>query len=47
MSDTPRQLRFGLVTRFFAAAAHLKLDRVEAALTLKDLAALPGNRFRP
>jgi proteic killer suppression protein len=25
--------------------ARLKLDRVEAALTLKDLAALPGNRF--
>ncbi len=26
-------------------AAHLKLDRLEAAMTLKDLAALPGNRF--
>ena len=26
-------------------AARLKLDRVDAALTLKDLAALPGNRF--
>jgi proteic killer suppression protein len=26
-------------------AARLKLDRVEAAQTLKDLAALPGNRF--
>jgi proteic killer suppression protein len=25
--------------------ARLKLDRVEAALTLKDLTALPGNRF--
>ena len=25
--------------------AHLKLDRLEAAHTLKDLAALPGNRF--
>ena len=25
--------------------ARLKLDRLEAALTLKDLAALPGNRF--
>ena len=25
--------------------ARLKLDRVEAALTLKDLAALPGNRL--
>ena len=26
-------------------AAPLKLDRLEAALTLSDLAALPGNRF--
>ena len=26
-------------------AARLKLDRVEAAHTLMDLAALPGNRF--
>ena len=26
-------------------SAHLKLDRLEAALSLKDLAALPGNRF--
>src|ERR1700730_3735600 len=26
-------------------AARLKLDRVEAAHTLKDLTALPGNRF--
>ena len=26
-------------------AARLKLDRVEAAHRLKDLAALPGNRF--
>ena len=25
--------------------ARLKLDRIEAALRLKDLAALPGNRF--
>jgi proteic killer suppression protein len=25
--------------------ASLKLDRLEAATTLKDLAALPGNRF--
>jgi proteic killer suppression protein len=25
--------------------ARLKLDRLEAALTAKDLAALPGNRF--
>lgn len=26
-------------------AAQLKLDRLEAAMSLKDLAALPGNRF--
>jgi proteic killer suppression protein len=26
-------------------AARLKLDRLEAATTLKDLATLPGNRF--
>lgn len=26
-------------------AARLKLDRLEAAMTLGDLAALPGNRF--
>lgn len=26
-------------------AARLKLDRLEAAATLADLAALPGNRF--
>jgi toxin HigB-1 len=26
-------------------AAHLKLDRLEAAVSLKDLSALPGNRF--
>ena len=26
-------------------ATRLKLDRIEAAHTLKDLAALPGNRF--
>ena len=26
-------------------SARLKLDRVEAATALKDLAALPGNRF--
>jgi plasmid maintenance system killer protein len=27
------------------AAARLKLDRLEAAATIGDLAALPGNRF--
>lgn len=26
-------------------AAHLRLDRLEAAVALSDLAALPGNRF--
>jgi proteic killer suppression protein len=26
-------------------AAYLKLDRLEAAVELRDLAALPGNRF--
>jgi len=29
----------------FERAARLKLDRLEAAATLRDLAALPGNRF--
>jgi proteic killer suppression protein len=29
----------------FERAAHLKLDRMEAAVSLGDLAALPGNRF--
>jgi len=29
----------------FERAAHLKLDRLEAATSLRDLAALPGNRF--
>lgn len=28
-------------------AAHLKLDRLEAAATLRDIAQLPGNRFEP
>jgi proteic killer suppression protein len=28
-----------------ARATRLKLDRLEAAVTLSDLAALPGNRF--
>ena len=26
-------------------SAHLKLDRLEAATSLRDLSALPGNRF--
>jgi proteic killer suppression protein len=29
----------------FQRSARLKLDRLEAATSLKDLAALPGNRF--
>lgn len=29
----------------FARSARLKLDRLEAATSLRDLAALPGNRF--
>ncbi len=29
----------------FARQAQLKLDRLEAAVALKDLAVLPGNRF--
>jgi proteic killer suppression protein len=29
----------------FERAARLKLDRMQAATALKDLAALPGNRF--
>ena len=29
----------------FERAARLKLDRLEAALSIRDLAALPGNRF--
>ena len=29
----------------FRRSAQLKLDRIEAAVSVKDLAALPGNRF--
>ena len=29
----------------FARSARLKLDRLEAATSLRDLATLPGNRF--
>ena len=29
----------------FAQSAQLKLDRLEAAVSVKDVAALPGNRF--
>jgi proteic killer suppression protein len=31
----------------FERAVRLKLDRLESATSLKDLAALPGNRFEP
>lgn len=31
----------------FEWSARLKLDRLEAAISVKDLAALPGNRFEP
>lgn len=31
----------------FERSARLKLDRMEAATSLRDLAALPGNRFEP
>jgi toxin HigB-1 len=30
----------------FERSARLKLDRVEAATSLRDLAVLPGNRFK-
>lgn len=31
----------------FERAARLKLDRLDAATSVRDLAALPGNRFEP
>lgn len=31
----------------FQRSARLKLDRLEAATSIGDLAALPGNRFEP
>jgi proteic killer suppression protein len=40
-AEGKRIKRFGSIER----SARLKLDRLEAATTLKDLAALPGNRF--
>jgi len=43
-----RDLAEGKFVRAFSGierAARLKLDRLEAATTLQDLAALPGNRF--
>ena len=37
------------VKAFFSIerSARLKLDRLEAATSIQDLAALPGNRFEP
>ena len=43
-----RDFAFGKRVKAFSAierSARLKLDRLEAATALKDLAALPGNRF--
>ncbi len=43
-----RDLAIGKRVKAFSGiqhAARLKLDRLEAAVTLQDLAALPGNRF--
>ena len=43
-----RDFAFGKRVKAFSGiehAARLKLDRLEAAVTLEDLAALPGNRF--
>lgn len=43
-----RSFASGQRVKAFAAverAARLKLDRLEAAATLRDLAVLPGNRF--
>ena len=43
-----RDFAAGRIVRAFsgiARSARLKLDRLEAAATLRDLAALPGNRF--
>jgi len=43
-----RDFALGKRVKAFAGierAARLKLDRLEAAVALRDLAALPGNRF--
>jgi toxin HigB-1 len=43
-----RELAAGRRVKAFSGlerSARLKLDRLEAAIGLKDLAALPGNRF--
>ena len=43
-----REFAFGKPVKAFSGierAGRLKLDRLEAATTLKDLVTLPGNRF--
>ncbi|HKT26040.1 MAG TPA: type II toxin-antitoxin system RelE/ParE family toxin [Terriglobales bacterium] len=43
-----RDFAFGKSVKLFGSierAARLKLDRLEAAVNLRDLAALPGNRL--
>jgi proteic killer suppression protein len=43
-----RDFALGKRVKAFSGVEHaalLKLDRLEAAVTLKDLAVLPGNRF--
>jgi proteic killer suppression protein len=43
-----RDFAFGKRVKAFSGVnrpARLKLDRLEAAVTIKDLAVLPGNRF--
>jgi len=43
-----RDFAIGKTVKAFSGierAARLKLDRLEAAVSLKDVAALPGNRF--
>ncbi len=43
-----RKFAAGIRVKAFSGierSAQLKLDRLEAAVSLKDLAALPGNRF--
>jgi proteic killer suppression protein len=46
--DRTREFAAGRRVKAFSGierAARLKLDRLEAAVTLRDLAALPGNRL--
>jgi proteic killer suppression protein len=45
-----REFATGKRVKAFSGIEHparLKLDRLEAAVSLKDLAGLPGNRFEP